>query len=73
MRYDDLMLLGGSGDFGIFAYNEQQLVSAKVTLNDMGEEMIALQFSNGLVIEITASKYGQVKYEELKIKYFRKS
>lgn len=71
MRYDDLMLLGSRDGYGTYAYNEGQLVSAKLGLSDMGEEEIQLQFSNGFILSITASKYGMSKYDELKIKYFR--
>ena len=73
MKYEDLMLLGGNGDFGKYAYNEQQLVSAKIETDDMGAEKILLQFSNGLVIQVSAQEYGMQKYDELKVKYFRKS
>jgi hypothetical protein len=72
MRHDDLMLLGNRDGFGTYAYNESQIVSAKIGLSDMGEEEIQLQFSNGLIIPITASKYGLTVYDDLKIKYFRK-
>ena len=70
VRHDDLMLLGVNGNHGRFAYNEQQLVSAKIGMSDMGEAEIQLQFSNGLILNITASKYGQETYENLKNKYF---
>ena len=73
MRHDDLMLLGDRDGYGTYAYNEQQLVSAKIGMSDMGEQEIQLQFSNGLIIPITASKYGMKVYEDLKIKYFRKN
>jgi hypothetical protein len=73
VRYDDLMPLVEKGDFATYCYNEQQLVAAKMTVSDTGEPVIALQFSNGLTIEVTASKYGSEKFDSLKVKYFRKS
>jgi hypothetical protein len=78
MRHDDLMLLGNKDGYGTFAYNEGQLVSAKIGMSDvneygMAEDEIQLQFSNGLIIPITASKYGNVVFEDLKVKYFRKN
>jgi len=73
MRHDDLMLLGVIDNYGKYAYNEQQLVSAKLGMSDLGESEIQLQFSNGLILNITASKYGQVEYENLKNKYFLKN
>lgn len=68
---NDFVILGQSADGkGTFGFNEAQLVSAKQAVDEMGTPAIAMQFSNGLTIEITREKYGVKAYEMLRSKYF---
>jgi hypothetical protein len=64
-QLNDFIILRGS-----YGYNEEQLVAAKLSASDTGEPAIVLQFSNGMTLDITASKYGMEAYEMLAAKYF---
>jgi len=61
---NDFVILKGN-----YGYNESQLVAAKLAATETGEPAIVLQFSNGMTIDVTASKYGTA-FEMLAAKYF---